>query len=363
MRKEKTVAIIFGGDSYEREISVITGVFCANLLKSEYDVFPLYLSENNEFYFTEKAFSLNTFKKPDFSDMKKMILGVGGAYSAGKRIKFYKKIDCVLNCCHGGEGEGGGLSALCEWYSLPLASPDSASSAVFMDKILTKYAVSSLGIPVLPYSAAKRGESHSDIMKKAEGVGYPVIVKPARLGSSIGIATAGAESIVSAAESAFGFDDNILIEPLLKEKEEAYCAVYSAHGKIISSEAVKAHGSGVFSFEEKYSVSKKKKREVFDGEIAEEIRLATEKLYSAFSLDGIVRADFFVCDGRVYFNELNTVPGSLAFGVFSERLYEHRLILKEIIETAVDKGMKKKVKNAPELLGKEDFIGAEACKM
>ena len=189
------VAVLFGGKSCENEISVLTGVFVLNLLDREkYVPVPVYIHTDGGMYTSAKMTDLNVFKKKEFSSFEQIFFDGGTMYAfngAKTKIKNKGKIDAALNCCHGGLGEGGGISALMQLNGIPFASPELTASGMFMDKTLTKLVAKALNVPTVEYirvneaDYAKRGKF---LLKNIESrLKYPVVVKPAHLGSSIGI--------------------------------------------------------------------------------------------------------------------------------------------------------------------------------
>ena len=150
----KKVAVTFGGMACEREVSIITGTFACNVLRGgAFDVLPVYFDENSVAYTSKDFFDIANFRKDDFLKKAKKVAFYDGALveidSKGKRLKRLATVDCLLNCCHGGLGEGGGVSALAEMQGIPLASPSIAPSALCMDKSLAKVFAKGLGIPVV----------------------------------------------------------------------------------------------------------------------------------------------------------------------------------------------------------------------
>ncbi len=351
MRK---VAVIFGGKSCENEISVLTGVFVMNLIDREkYSVIPVYIHTDGEIYTSPKMTSLDTFKQKKYRDFQRVIFDSGYLYAFQadkKRVKRLAKIDVALNCCHGGLGEGGGVSALMEWNDIPLASPDLTASGVFMDKCMTKTVMRGLGVPTVDYLRAterdykKRG---AFLLKSIEGrLKYPVVIKPAHLGSSIGIALAKNETEAKAAiENAFLLDDRVIIEKYIAEKQDVNCAACLIKGEICVSEPEAAFGAGIYSFEEKYVKRKADTaamqsikgggRVALNGEIRDKIRAYTRTVYKRMNLRGAVRMDFLVCKNEVYLCEVNTVPGSLAYYLFCERILDARAFFSDLLEEAI----------------------------
>ena len=349
----RTVAVFFGGESCENEISILTGVFILNVFnKEQYAPLPIYVHTDGLTYYSPKMCSLDVFKNVDVTRFQRVILDNGNLYAMGKRCKKIAQIDVVLNCCHGGLGEGGGVSAMAEWNHLPLASPDIVTSGIFMDKGLTKLIAKSLNIPVLDYIRVnekdyeKRG---AFLLKSVQSrLKYPVVVKPSHLGSSIGITVANNETeLKTALSSAFALDNRVIVERYLENKRDVNCAACLIKGEICVSEAEEAFGDGIYSFEDKY-VKRSEDRtkgggKALCGELRDKIRSYTKTLYKRTDLKGVVRMDFLVSGSKAYLCEVNTVPGSLAYYLFCERVLDARQMISDIVEEAMRNYDKKKV--------------------
>ena len=350
MRK---VAVFFGGKSCENEISVLTGIFVLNLIDREkFSPFPIYVHTDGGTYTSPSMTNLDVFKEKDLSKFERIFLDGGSVYALNtkkRKIKKLAKIDVAINCCHGGLGEGGGVSALAEWNNIPLASPSLTPSGVFMDKSMTKLVARALNVPTVDYIRVNEKDYErrgAFLLKSIESrLKYPVIVKPAHLGSSIGISLAhNEEEIKRALAAAFTLDDRVIIEKYLKNKQDVNCAAYSLDGKIILSEPELAFGEGVYSFEDKYIrrsadrgtpiSTKEGGRVALSGELREKIRAYTRTLYKRMDLQGAVRMDFLVSDGKAYLCEVNTVPGSLAYYLFCDRIIEARQFFTDLLEDA-----------------------------
>ena len=358
MRK---VAVFFGGKSCENEISVLTGVFVLNLLDREkFLPIPVYVHTDGGMYTSKNMRNLRVFKEKDFSSFERVFFDDGTMYALNtskKKIKRIAKIEIALNCCHGGLGEGGGVSALMEWNGIPLASPDLTSSGVFMDKSMTKTFLRALKIPTVDYIRVneqdykKRG---AFLIRSIESrLKYPVVVKPAHLGSSIGISIAENETEAKIAiENAFALDNRVIIEKYLKNKRDVNCAAYMRGGEIFVSEPEEAFGDGFYSFEEKYvkrtsdraegenllsGACKSGERGLVCGELRDKIRAYTKTVYKRMNLYGVVRMDFLVCEGKTYLCEVNTVPGSLAYYLFCERISDARTFFTDLLEDAKER--------------------------
>ena len=351
MRK---VAVVFGGKSCENEISVLTGVFVLNLIdKTKFTPIPLYIHTDGGMYTSPKMTDVGVFRDKKYAQFSRVFLdgGVLYAFGNGKKIKRLCKIDAGINCCHGGLGEGGGVSAIMEFNAIPFASPDITASSVFMDKCTTKMIMRALNVPTVDYIRAnesdykKRGKF---LLKSIQSrLKYPVVVKPAHLGSSIGISVAKTEEEAKTAiENAFLIDDRVLIEQYLEDKKDINCAVYSLNGEIFVSEPETAFLDGFYSFEDKYIHRKSDEktsvltakgggRYEVKGEIRDKIRSYSKTVYKRMNMRGVVRMDFLASEGKVYLCEVNTVPGSLAYYLFCERVSDARTFFSDLIEDAI----------------------------
>lgn len=338
----KTIAVFFGGRSSEHEISVITGMYAVNLLRSaEYRVLPVYLPVEGGMYCSERLRGVEDFRDGMPGELKKVFLTESALRLCSRPKKEFAKLDCALNCCHGGGGEGGVLSALLEWHGVRSASPQLAPSAVFLDKSLSKYVLKGLGIPVVDSLTVWKSSPVGESVERIGGaLGYPVVVKPARLGSSVGISVAeNAEELSKALAFAFCLDGCVLAEKYLSGKRDLNCAAYRRGGEIVLSAVEEVFsGNPILTFGEKYEGACERSSEIpaqITAQQEAEIRSELLRVYEAFALCGVVRADFLLCDGKVYFNELNTVPGTLATYLFGGSLTSARALLVALIEDAL----------------------------
>ncbi len=352
---KKTVAVFFGGRSNEREISVITGIFAMNLLRGAgYGVVPVLLLPDGGLATAKKLKTVADFKA--LSPKTLFPVRLEGSTLVGRREKTVAAFDCALNCCHGGPGEDGTLAALLRWNGVRSASPDPPISAVFMDKALSKVAARGLGLPVARgYSVGDgRWETEKEaVLSEAEGflseVGK-VIVKPAKLGSSIGIRVASTKKELEEAFSlCFRLDTSALVEEYFTGKRDLNCAACRLGGEVRLSPVEEVFSDEtILTFSEKYMGEGTRKSTIpakIPEAAAEEIVRGTRLLYETFGGRGIVRADFLLVGEKVVFNELNTVPGSLALYLFGGSLSGCRAFLVSLVE----EGMKEEEK-AQELI-------------
>jgi len=360
----RNVAVFFGGKSCENEISVLTGVFVLNLLDREkYVPLPVYIHTDGTMYTSKKMTDLDVFRENKYENFQKIFFDGATVYEMKEKkgkIKRLLNVDVALNCCHGGLGEGGGVSAMMEWCGVPFASPDLTGSGVFMDKGMTKLVMRALNIPTLEYIRVnerdyeKRG---AFLLKTIDArLKYPVVIKPAHLGSSIGIAVAKNDlEAKRAIEDAFALDNRVIIERYLEEKQDVNCAAYILNGEICVSEPEAAFGNGLYTFEEKYvkrqsdrgvlaggKMQNEGDRALLSGELREKIRSYTKTIYKRMNLQGVVRMDYLISEGKAYLCEVNTVPGSLAYYLFCERIVDARRFFSDLIEEAMSSAEKGK---------------------
>ena len=360
---QRNIAVIFGGVSNENEISVITGTMALNVLKSGGDtVIPLYLSQQGELFTGAGLADINNFKHGGFKVFPRALFAEGGIFVMNKRgrPKKFVRVDAALNCCHGGYGEGGGICGLCALNKIPLASAGIFESAAFMDKYYTKLVLSALGVNIAPYAYIR---NLSDFAA-AEELGYPLIVKPAKLGSSIGVERADDRAALECAvESAFFYDDGVLAEKYFEDKREINCAAYYSGGEVITSECEEAlSGSDIFSFDDKYTGSGKSVLPAHIPEAtAEKIKNFTAEVYSKLNMRGIVRFDYILSGGEIYLSEINTVPGSFSYYLLSSGFKDFYPVLQAVIIQAEEdfrKSSEKKILST----GILDNLPPNGCK-
>lgn len=330
------IAVIFGGKSCEHDISVITGVLTVNSLdKQRFNPIPIY-ADRDGLLFTgkglEKLASYSNFTPKKYKRVTFVLGEQNLKWIKGKALKNLAKIDCVINCCHGLNGEDGSISGMLRLCNIALASPDIFCSSFAMDKHFTKLVLKGLKIPTLPYQVIKKEELESGKVITSK-IPFPIIVKPANLGSSIGIEKVeSSEKFIDALKRAFVYDNKVIIEKMLDGFTEINCACYKGE-EIVVSQCEKPISSGdILSFSDKYAG--KGKREFpanIEAEISEKIKEYTKKIYTALDFNGIIRIDYLVCDKKIYLNEINTVPGSLAYYLFAQTISEFAQILEKII--------------------------------
>ena len=332
----KNIIVLFGGESVERDVSIITGLLTLNSIdKDKFNPVPIYISASGEWFTGASLIDIETYKELDETKFKKvtLIAGQNKLYVVkGKRLKEFLTVSCAINCCHGGDGENGSLIGELNLHKIPFVSPAVMPSAIAMDKEITKFILRGIGVKVLPCKTVK---DFSDIDKLK--VQFPVIVKPAKLGSSVGINVAEDESQLELAISnALRYDEKVIIEPRLSGFTEINCACYKSDTGFKVSECEKPIGkTEVLSFEDKYKAGKRQFPARISQDLSNKIKRLTCKIYQKLGFSGVIRIDYFVdSKGEVYVNEINSVPGSMAYYLFCENLSEFSVMLTEMIAQA-----------------------------
>ncbi|MDE5616431.1 MAG: D-alanine--D-alanine ligase [Clostridia bacterium] len=372
----KNLAIIFGGNSCEKDISIITAIQAMEAVdKTKYKIYPMFWKDG--FYLPENPNEIKTYSRPNGDVGKKVVLDQGALFALKKsKIKKIANIDCALLCTHGGLGENGALQGYLEVNRIPYTSPGVLASAIGMDKSVCKMFCKRLSLPVLPYGTIFEGESGECLDKIVARIGFPLIVKPAKQGSSIGISICkNQEELEENLKVAFIYDKKVVIEKALTDFKEINCACIKSKDKAYPSTLEEPVGWQEFlTFEDKYmsgggKISKTSAKRIFPAELNEneskKIQNMTVKLYSALECKGIIRCDFMLdnTNGEIYLNEINTIPGSLA-----GYLYEDRdLRLKDIINITVEEAIKdfkeqKESCYSSKVLQYYANNGANACK-
>lgn len=335
------IAVIFGGRSCEHGVSVVTGVQLLNAIK-EMSPLPVYIDESGQWRTGRELFDVKAAKSPE--KLKKVFPRPGsrGLYtSRGRKIA---DMDAAVLCCHGMNGEDGTLQGLLELCGVPYTGSGVLASALCMDKAAFKRFAESEGIPTVPYVTYTRREFNGDIYAVADrldGIGYPFMIKPARLGSSIGVGVARNErELVEASRTAFAFDNRVIAERLLENFRELNCAALGDERGVTVSDVEEPLGWKEFlSYEDKYSGSKALMRRRLPAEIpddvTEEVKRLTRFVFEKAGLSGVVRVDFMLAQsGELYLNEVNTLPGSLAAYFFRRAGMRETEFVRRLVDIA-----------------------------
>ncbi len=340
----KNVAVVFGGKSVEHEISILTGVMALNSIeKDKFNPIPIYISKSGEWFTCNELFDLDGYKNLKIEKLKKVcfVQGDNTLYLIkGKKLKKLESIFCVVNCLHGQRGEDGALSGLLEMCNIPYTSSGILPSAISMDKSLSSLVLSALKVPTLKSITISSVEQVDTVVKELE---FPLIVKPNLLGSSIGIGKAtDKKSLVIAVENALKYGEKVLIQPFLQDFIEINCAVYGdENGEINISECERPIARDkILSFGDKYKDGKREFPANIDKKLSNKIKKITKKVYTKFDFSGVIRIDYFISQGKIYLNEINSIPGSLSYYLFFDTMKEFSKMLTGLILASEKKFLK-----------------------
>ena len=331
----QNILVFFGGVSVEHDVSIITGTLTLNTLRRErYNAIPVYVDRDGTFYTGEQLIDIGNYTKLDYKKLNKVVFlsGENKVYIKKKgKLKELCAVKCAINCMHGERGEDGSLAGFLNFTDIPLASPDLVSSSICIDKEITKIILKGLKIKALPSITVSEVQ---DCVKKCKKLGFPLIVKPCKLGSSIGIKKAKDEKeLESAILFALRYGERVIVEPCLDNFIEINCACYKdAKGKIVVSECEQPIGKEeILSFSDKYENGGRIFPADIEKSLSDEIKKTTRTVYEKLNISGIIRVDFMIRNKEVYLNEINTVPGSLAYYLFTDTLKGFEKILENNI--------------------------------
>lgn len=371
------VGVLYGGKTTEHEVSIITAVQAMGFLnKEKYDVIPMYLTKENEMYTGEPLKEMDVYKEPDL--LKRYCKNVvcyskdGCLVLQNKKGIFRKtiaQVDIVIPAVHGYNMEDGNVQGMLETFGIPYTGSDIYGCTVGQDKVFQKQILEAEGVPVTKYVwfyDNEYFENEEKILSEVKKIGYPVIVKPARQGSSIGIEIAkDDEALKSAIEEAIKYDDKILVEEVIGNMTELNCSVLGSNSYMQTSSIEQVMGKDeILSFNDKYIGSGAKKgAKKFSGaskgmvsadrvipadipeKLANDIADTSKKAFRALGASGVVRIDYLYDkkSKKFYVNELNTIPGCLSFYLWVPLNKEYDELLDDMINIAV-KRYKKKLK-------------------
>lgn len=362
----KNLVVAFGGVSPEHEVSVISAMqVMTSLEESSYSIIPLYitksgrwltgdilkdLSEYKELAKLEESAISCAFVKDDIGRTLLKEQNKGGLFSKAQEFPVY----AVVCAFHGSEGENGSFQGVCEMFNVPYTGSGVLGSSVGMDKVKAKQLCESNNIPVtvsLDFYESDWEAHQKTILEEAEHLGYPFVVKPANLGSSIGVKKVDTEEdLVEAVEIAFRYDSHLLVEDAIQPLMEINCSVLGTVENCRASVCERPIGnSETLSFQDKYQSGGGGDKGMASAdriipadispELTETIRTLAVHTFKTFDASGVARLDFLVNSEteEVYFNEINTIPGSFSFYLWDKS----DLNFKQLIEELIAIGLKK----------------------
>ena len=358
------VGVFFGGKSVEHEVSVISGIQALNAFDREkYDTVPIYITKENEMYTGEAIGEIENYK--NIPALLKKSIRIFCICEQGKLnlVQYPEKkfgnsavdyIDVAFPVVHGANVEDGSIQGFLRHYNVPLVGCDVIPAAVSMDKYVMKAVLKDNDIPVLDcvtlHVKEYQEDEESAYHKVENKVAYPVIVKPVNLGSSVGIKIAkNREELREALEYAYEFGQKVLVEKAIMNLREINCAVLGDYESAQASECEEPVSSDeILSYEDKYVAGGKSgsegmrtaKRELpanLTPEQREEIRTLAVKTFRALDCNGVSRIDFMIDKdtNKVYVNEINSIPGSLAFYLWEAVGKPYAELLDDMVKLAL----------------------------
>ena len=356
------VGVVFGGRSVENEISVITANQAIQAMdKEKYDITPIYITKTGKWYSGEALLNVDNYR-----DTKKLVsmceddymrpcYGDTNLYRVKKGLfqnNVVAKLDVVLPALHGTNCEDGTFQGIMEFCGIPYTGCNTLASANGMDKITMKMILKECGIPVVDYCwfSDKEWDDKKDVtVANVESkLGYPVIVKPANSGSSVGIRAAhNREELLDAVDYAISFTNRVIIEKYVQKLKEVNCAVLGNYYECTPSVCeVPVRSGEILSYQDKYMSGGKQsqgmrstQREIpanLPDESTAFIQQAACDTFRALDCDGVARIDFIIDEatGDIYVNEINTIPGSLSYYLWEYSGINFSELIDKLIEIA-----------------------------
>lgn len=341
----KKVLVIFGGTSSEHEVSCVSAYnVIANLDKKKYEVSALGIDKKGIFYNYTGALEniLNNCWLKDSTNIKKV----------DKIFYELQKYDTIFPVLHGKMGEDGKIQGLFEVAKINYVGCKTLGSAIAMNKILSKEIVQSYKIPVVPYIKLNKNEFYNFdenskeklVFKIKDKLGLPFIVKPNEEGSSVGVEKVdnlnSKEDLELILKNCFKFDENILIEKYIDNRQEIECAAIEYKNKdiYISTPGQIISANELYDYNSKYKNDKsydKIPAEVSE-EILDKIKEYALIIFKALNLNALARIDFFVSKGNIYFNEVNSMPGFTSISMYPKMLMYDGISYSKILDILIE---------------------------
>ena len=392
------LGVIFGSRSCEREVAIISAVQLMNHVDTEkYDVIPVYISEQGVWYTGPALRDIKNYTpfNPDRKGIEQVALDITagsgaliatrpgkGLFGHPTQVVAARMEVCVI-VMHGLNGEDGTLQGMLELANLPYTSTGVAGSAIGMDKIMMKQFFRGAGdLPVLPdcwFIRSAWEKNREAILDEVESkLGYPVFVKPANLGSSIGVSRADdREGLIDSLELAFDYDRRVLVEKGLDKPIELNCSVLGYDDDVEASPIeMPLSGEQFLDFKEKYMANGGSKGMAslhrvlpapIEDSLRDEIQALSCRIFRMLDCKGVVRIDYMFdrATSKVYITEINTIPGSLAFYLWENKGVKYRQLIDRMVACAQKAHEDKNLRNyafTSDILKSVSLGGAKGTK-
>lgn len=359
------VGVIFGGPTVEHEVSIISAVQAMeHLNKEKYDIYPIYISKDRTWYTGKMLADIDIYR--DFDTLKrfakKVVLYNHNGLFRLQALNIFRTVvadlDIILPVVHGNNMEDGTIQGYLELVGVPYVGSNVLGSSLGQDKVVMKQVFESLNLPVVEYTWFFDKEYFLDkeeIIKKVKKVGFPVIVKPATLGSSVGITyVKDISGLENAIEDAISYDNKIVVEKAVENLVEVNCSVLGNYESQQASTLEEVMSTQEFlTYQDKYLSGGKGKfgskgskgmasasRIIparLDDKTTNLVQNLAKEAFKALNLSGVCRIDFLINSktNKVYINEPNTIPGSLSFYLWEETNKPYEQLLDEMITLAI----------------------------
>ncbi|MFH1284015.1 MAG: D-alanine--D-alanine ligase family protein [Candidatus Peregrinibacteria bacterium] len=343
------VGVIFGGRSGEHEVSLVSAASVIKALdKEKYDILEIGITRDGKWLIGENC--LEKFKKQNYEGLKQVFASTdpekkGFIDDEGK----FAKIDIFFPVLHGPFGEDGTIQGMFEMMNIAYVGCGVLASSTAMDKLQCKAVWGSAGLPVVPYVGFNRGSWATEkdaIMSHIEkNIGIPCFVKPANMGSSVGISKVKDKNdLAKAIELAAGFDRRILVEKAVNARE-IECAVLGNDDPIAAEVGEIIVGGEFYDFFDKYvnGVSTTQVPADIAKESSEKIREISIKAYKLLDCSGLARVDSFLDrdSGEIYLNELNTMPGFTSISMYPKMIAHNGISYNELVDRLIELGFER----------------------
>jgi len=361
------LGVIFGGETVEHEVSIITALQAMeHINKDKYDIIPIYITKDREWYTGKMLMDIDVFR--NFDDLKKYankcsLIKKDGRYYLQKTTGIFRKnlaeLDIAFPIVHGNNVEDGTLAGLLDSIGIPYVGSGVLGSALGQDKVVMKQVFSAMKLPIVDYIwfyDTDYAEIADDINRKIDNLGYPVVVKPAKLGSSVGITfVKDSKDISNAIDEAIKYDNKIVVEKAVSNLVEVNCSVLGNYAYQQTSEIEEVRTkSEILTYQDKYLGNGKGSKTKglgskgmasasriiparIDNDTEAKVRRIASDAFKALNLSGVCRIDFLIDKEtrNVYINEPNTIPGSLSFYLWEPTGKEYSQLLDDIITLAI----------------------------
>lgn len=347
------LGLVIGGKSVEHDISILSGMQAYHAIdKEKYDITIFYITKEQSWLVGSALSSIDTYINNDFSKCNQVTLFGENNHVFYKGIFNKPKatpIDVFLLVLHGEGAEDGSVQGFLETIGATYTSCSVTEAAIFQDKIYTKQILESIGITTVPYKYISLGANIDEfIINVNNSIDFPVIIKPSKLGSSIGIHIANNNvELKKGLEESFKYGERILIEKkILKFKEYNIAVVKNTNQTILSDIEEVKPSLEFLSFKDKYEnlgkLSEAGNRIIpakLDELVEKEIKKIAIRVYEEMNLKGVVRIDLLydVENNQIFLNEINTIPGSLAFYLFTNQKISFTNLIDIMIKNAIIK--------------------------